>query len=102
MPQWFTLPAMRPPEDIDSLSREELLALVLQLQRKLIELESSVEDLRGEVDRLTREQKRQAAPFSKGSRVTHPKRPGRKPGSGTFSFRLAPHPSEITDPPVEG
>jgi transposase len=91
---------MSPPEDIDSLSREELRALVLQLQRKLIELEASVQELRGEVDRLTREKKRQAAPFSKGSRVRQPKRPGRKPGQGTFTFRQTPRPEEITEPPV--
>ena len=88
------------PEDIDSLSREELRALVLQLQRKLIEIEASVQELRGEVDRLTREKKRQAAPFSKGSRVRQPKRPGRKPGQGTFSFRQTPRLGEITEPPV--
>jgi transposase len=92
---------MSSPEDIASLSQEELLALVVQLQRKVQELEASVQGLQTEVERLTREKKRQAAPFSKGRRVTHPKRPGRKPGLGAFSFRLAPHPSEITDAPVE-
>jgi transposase len=92
---------MSSPEDIASLSQEELLALVVQLQRKVQELEASVQGLQTEVERLTREKKRQAAPFSKGSRVTHPKRPGRKPGLGAFSFRLAPHSSEITDAPVE-
>jgi transposase len=91
---------MSPPEGIDSLSREELLALVLQLQHKLIELEASVLDLRAEVDRLTREKKRQAAPFSKGTRAQPPKRPGRKPGEGTFSFRQAPRPEDITGPAV--
>jgi transposase len=91
---------MSPPEGIDSLSREELLALVLQLQHKLIELEASVLDLRAEVDRLTREKKRQAAPFSKGTRAQQPKRPGRQPGEGTFSFRQAPRPEEITELPV--
>src|ERR687894_954696 len=91
---------MSRPEGIDSLSREELLALVLQLQHKLIELEASILDLRAEVDRLTREKKRQAAPFSKGTRAQQPKRPGRKPGEGTFSFRQAPRPEEITELPV--
>src|SRR5919106_1098763 len=91
---------MSPPEGIDSLSREELLALVLQLQHKLIDLEASVLELRAEVDRLTREKKRQAAPFSKGTRAQQPKRPGRKPGEGTFSFRQAPRPEEITELPV--
>jgi transposase len=92
---------MSPPEGIESLSREELLALVLQLQRKLTELEASVQDLRAEVDRLTRENKRQAVPFSKGTRIRQRQRPGRKPGQGTFSFRQTPHPEEITEPPVD-
>src|SRR5918996_1717621 len=92
---------MSPTEELESLSREELLALVLQLQRKLIELEASVQNLRGEVDRLTREKKRQATPFSKGTRSKQPKCPGRKPGEGTFSFRQAPRPEDITDPPVD-
>ena len=92
---------MSPPEGIEYLGREELLALVLQLQRKLAELEASVQNLRAEVDRLTRENKRQAAPFSKGTRISQPKRPGRKPGQGTFSFRQRPRPEEITEPPVD-
>ena len=83
---------MSTPEDISSLNREELLALVAQLQGQIADLTAA---------ELQRSNKRQAAPFSKGSRVAQPKRPGRKPGSGTFSFRLAPHPSEITEPPVE-
>jgi transposase len=89
---------MSPPEGLESLSRDELLVLVLQLQRKLTELEGSVQDLRAEVDRLNRENKRQAAPFSKGTRIRQPKRPGRKPAQGTFSCRQTPRPEEITEP----
>src|ERR687892_1440590 len=92
---------MSPPEGIESLSREELLALVLQLQRQLTELEASVQGLRAEVDRLNRKNKGQAAPFSKGTRIRQPKRPGRKPGQGTFSFRQTPRPEEITEPLVD-
>jgi transposase len=95
------------PEDIASLSREGLLALVVELQRQVTMLQQQVADLtdsnqelRGEVDRLTRQGKRQAAPFSKGTRCKEPKRPGRKPGEGRFSFRQAPGPEEITEPPV--
>jgi transposase len=91
---------MNPLEDLNSLSREELLVLVAQLLHKLGELEATVQELQGEVERLTREKKRQAAPFSKGTRVQQPKRPGRKPGQGTFSFRQAPSPEAITEPPV--
>lgn len=87
-------------EDLESLSREELLALLAQLQRQVAELTASNETLRSEIAELQRSTKRQAAPFSKGTRVSNPKRPGRQPGEGTFSFRQAPRPEEITEPPV--
>jgi hypothetical protein len=80
------------PEDIASLSREELLALVGEqqqqiagLQAQLEEATTVVEKLRAEVTELQRSSKRQATPFSKGNRAQQPKRPGRKPGKGTFS-----------------
>src|ERR671919_58024 len=87
-------------EDMESLSREELLALLAELQRQVAELTASNESLRGEIAELKRSTKRQAAPFSKGTRVSNPKRPGRQPGEGTFSFRQAPRPEAITEPPV--
>ena len=34
-------------------------------------------------------------------RRTNPKRPGRKPGMGLFSYRRPPSPDEITEPPVD-
>jgi transposase len=98
---------MNSPEAMASLSREELLALVAVLQRQVtalqqqvVELGSRNQELQADVERLTRQSKRQAAPFSKGTRTQRPKRPGRKPGKGTFSFRQAPRPEEITEPPV--
>jgi hypothetical protein len=63
---------MSPPEGIESLSREELLALVLQLQRKLTELETSVQELRAEVDRRTRENKPRQHPFPKAPGYASP------------------------------
>jgi transposase len=87
-------------EDMESLSREKLLALLVELQRQVAELTASNESLHCEIAELKRSTKRQAAPFSKGTRVSHPKRPGRQPGEGTFSFRQAPRPEEITQPPV--
>jgi transposase len=90
------------------LSWEELLALVaeqqqqiIQLQGQLAEATTTIKTLQVEMDRLKREQRRQAAPFSKGTRVRQPKRPGRKPGQGTFSFRQTPRPEEIPEPPVD-
>ncbi len=94
-------------EDITSLSREDLVAVVAELQRQVVvlqeqvaELAGTVEELRAENARLQRGAKRQAAPFSRGTRTRQPKRPGRKPGQGTFTFRQAPRPEEITEPPV--
>jgi transposase len=86
--------AMAFPKDLASLSREDLLALVAELQRQIAEL-------RAEIEQLKRGGKRQAAPFSKGTRVADPKPPGRKPGSGTFRSREAPPPEAVTEPPVE-
>lgn len=67
-------------KDLSMLSPEELLALVTELQRQIGELRASNEALRAEIDQLKRGGKRQAAPFSKGTRVAEPKPPGRKPG----------------------
>jgi hypothetical protein len=98
---------MNSPEDVKWLSREDLLVLIAELQRQVMALQEQVaqlaadnQELRAEVDRLTRQSKRQATPFSRGTLSQQPKRPGRKPGQGTFSFRGAPRPQEITQPPV--
>jgi transposase len=74
---------------------------VVQLQRQVAELSATVDELRAENAQLQRGTKRQAAPFSRGTRVKQPQRPGRKPGQGTFTFRQAPSPEEITEPPVD-
>jgi uncharacterized small protein (DUF1192 family) len=60
---------MTSPKDLTSLSRDDLLVLVAELQRQLAEL-------RAEIEQLTRGGKRQAAPFSKGTRVAAPSLPG--------------------------
>jgi transposase len=106
--EWATFHVMSSPEDIASLSREELLVLVGELQgqvsvlqQQVAELTLSNQGLHAEVEQLTRQSKRQATPFSKGNRAKQPKRPGREPGKGIFSFRQAPRPEEITEPPVE-
>lgn len=80
--------------ELATLSRDELLALV----EKLL---TQVAVLQAELDRLTRSSKRQAAPFSKGTRVESPKRPGRKPGQGPFQRREAPPPETLSEPPID-
>ena len=84
-----------------ALSRDALMALVVRLQEQVGQLSAANEELRKEIAELKRAGKRQAAPFSKETRTTNPKRPGRKPGMGSFSFRKAPSPDEVTEPPVD-
>jgi transposase len=83
-----------------SASREELLALIDALQRQVAELTAANEALRAQLDRLSRQGKSQATPFSKGTRMPNPKKPGRKPGKGPFCYRPAPPADALTSPPV--
>ena len=80
--------------DLDSLSRDDLIRLILELQRQ-------IEDLRKQNEELRRKDKRSAAPFSKGERKKNPKRPGRKPGQGEFSRRPGPPADASSSPPVD-
>ena len=89
------------PEHLTPLNRDELLALVVNQQRQIVELTARIAALQAEIERLTRSAKRQAAPFSKGTRVSTPKRPGRKPGSGLFCYREPPRPQQLTEPLVD-
>jgi cell division protein FtsB len=56
-------------EPLHALRRADLLALVAELQHQIAELRASHTALRAEIDQLKRGGKRQAAPFSKGTRV---------------------------------
>jgi transposase len=60
-------------------------------------LQSMVKEQQAQIERLRRDGKRQAAPFSRGPQTPNPKKPGRKKGEGTFSYRTAPEPSEIQE-----
>ena len=71
----------KPP--VEKLSREELLVLVRELERKNAELLK-------ENQRLKRAQHRQATPFSKERPVKNPRKPGRKKGQGPFRRRGTP------------
>ena len=74
--------------------RDELMTLVKGLQRQIAQLQGQNAQLAAANERLSKQLaelqragKRQAAPFSKGRRDLQPKRPGRKPGQGMFSYR---------------
>ncbi len=80
-------------DDLDSLSREQLIQIILDQHRM-------IEQLRAEVEQLKR--RGGAAPFSKGTRKPDPRPPGRKPGQGFFRFRSAPEAAAVAtvDVPV--
>jgi transposase len=98
---------MTPPTYQELLAENERLRLLLEHQRQTIlrqeqliaGLEQQVRTLRDELEQLRRQQKRQAAPFSKGPPKRDPKRPGRKPGSqyGRVAYRADPPPGQITE-----
>src|SRR5512142_2249089 len=101
--------------ELARLGKQALLAFVAQVLTELAVLKARVEKLLAEVASLrtenaalkaqleqrTRDTKRQAAPFSKGQRKAPPKRPGRKPGQGHFTFRTLPTPDQWTAPLIE-
>jgi hypothetical protein len=68
-------------DDLNSVSREQLIQIIPD-QRRMIE------QLRAEVEQL--KPRGAAAPFSKGTRKPDPRPPGCKPGKGLFRFRGAP------------
>ena len=74
--------------------RDEIIALVTRLQEQNAELMAANEELRRQLAESHRSGRRQAAPFSKGKRSSKPKRPGRKPGMGLFSYRKPPSAEE--------
>jgi transposase len=81
-------------EQLESLSRGELIQIILDQHRMIGQLRAEVEQLK---------RRGGAAPFSKGTRKPDPKPPGRKPGQGFFRFRSAPEQSsevEVVDVPV--
>ena len=72
-----------------------------RLQEQNARLTAANEELHKELAEAKGAGKRQTAPFSKGKRSSKPKRPGRKPGMGMFSYRKPPSAEEITEPVVE-
>ena len=86
----------RPPCEHD-----DLIGKVDRLQERNARLTATNEELRRQLAAAQRAGKRQAAPFSKGKRVSKPRRPGRKPGIGSFSYRKPPSVDELTEPTID-
>ncbi len=89
------------PTDLTKLDHDSLVALVLKQAATIEALTGQIKLLNARIDELTRSGKRQAAPFFKGIRIAEPKKPGRKPGEGPFTRRLAPPVEQLSGPPIE-
>jgi transposase len=94
--------------ELAQLGKQALLAFVAQVLRELATQNARVAELlrenaalKAQLEQRQRDAKRSAAPFSKGQRKSQPKRPGRKPGQGHFTFRTLPTPDQGTAPPIE-
>jgi hypothetical protein len=74
---------------LESLSREQLMQVILDQHRM-------IEELRAEIEQLKR--RGGAAPFFKGTHKSDPKPPGRKPGQGYFRFRNEPETGSGNEP----
>ena len=66
---------------------------VADLRRQNQELQQRLSDL----EAAQRRDKRQAAPFGRDQSKADPKKPGRKPGQGRFSFRQTPEKIDHTE-----
>lgn len=86
-------------DELEQRSRDELIDLVLQLTSLVEKQQEQIDRLEREIEALKRGQP-PVAPFSRGQKKPDPKPPGRKTGQGPFTFRRAPSPSEVTEPPI--
>src|ERR1700722_16512570 len=87
--------------ELAQLGKQALLAVVAQVLGELATQNARVAELlrenaalKAQLEQRQRDAKRSAAPFSKGQRKPQPKRPGRKPGQGHFTFRTLPRPDQ--------
>ena len=101
---WWTCsytPAMCTGRDPPPCEHAEIIAEVDRLQGQNASLTEANKELRRQLASAQRSGKRQAVSFSKGGRTDKPRRPGRKPGMGNFSYRKPPSADELSGPPVD-
>jgi transposase len=79
-------------QEIEKLRRENE-----RLERERDRLRQENEKLKKQLEEVQRAGKRQAAPFSRGTRKTDPKPPGRKPGSAYGQHHRKPIPEQVDE-----
>src|SRR5262245_4047472 len=99
MPAMLELLALGSKPRLDVVAR--LLDQLAALKRQVEDLLNQIAALKAPLEQARRRSHRQAGPSSKDRPQVHPKRPGRKPGRGPFTFRAAPELDSATDPTVD-
>jgi hypothetical protein len=82
-----------PVPNLAELTREELIAIIIQQGQLIAELQKRIEE-------LLRKDRRQANPFSRNKPKADPKPPGRRTGEGNFTRRPSP-PEQPTDRKIQ-
>ena len=95
-------------KDVPLCQHDDLIAQVDRQQVEIVRLQdrnarqlATIRELQKRLIEAQRAGKRQAAPFSKGTRTAKPRRPGRRPGKGRFSYRKPPSADDLTEPVIE-
>jgi len=83
--------------DLDGLSRDELVAIILRQARRLEEQDARIRRLETLLEESRRAGKRQAAPFSKGPPKAEPQPPGRKAGDAHGPSHFRPPPAAVDE-----
>ena len=77
--------------------RDQTLQDKQRLERENARLREEIERLQKELEAAQRAARRQAAPFSRGQRKSHPQSPGRKPGAGYGAHHRRPVPERVDE-----
>ena len=77
--------------------RDQALQDKQRVERENARLREEIERLQKELEAAQRAARRQAAPFSRGQRKSHPKSPGRKPGAGYGTHHRRPVPERVDE-----
>lgn len=92
-----TTDVLMPTADGRDVRLAELESQLRQRDELIVKLQQRIAELEQRLAEQERAGKRQATPFARKQRKAKPKRPGRKPGQGKFTYRTPPAPEEVDE-----
>ena len=76
------------------LTEQDLHEIIRQQAEQIRQQAEQIEQLLKRIEQLERQQRKYAAPHSRGSRKAHPKTAGRRAGEGVFTYKRPPAPEQ--------